>query len=125
MALTTAGSQQLAQLLAGSGLAYDAVNAYIGVGDGDTAFSLDQTDLQGANTFRRAMDTGYPQITGNVIKFRATFAAAEANFAWHEWGVFNASTGGVMLDRVVEDNGTKLSNQEWVLELTITLNSIT
>jgi hypothetical protein len=101
---------------------FDSANAYIGVGDGTAAFSPTQTDLQGTNKFRKAMDPGYPTVTGNVMTFKATFNPSEANFAWNEWGVFNAATGGTMLNRKVASLGTKDSTQTWVLTVQITLN---
>jgi len=101
---------------------FDSSNAYIGVGNGTAAFSPTQTDLQGTSKFRKAMDPGYPTVTGNVITFRATFNHSEANFAWNEWGVFNAATGGTMLNRKVASLGTKDNTQTWVLTVQITLN---
>lgn len=120
MALTTAGINHLAQAAVGQGTPFNNANARIGVGNGTTAFAASHTDLQGANKFRKVMDTGYPIVAAPVVTFKSTFAPNEANFAWNEWGVFNASTGGVMLNRVVESNGTKLSNQTWILEVAIT-----
>ena len=120
MALTTAGVNFLSQAALGQGTPFSAANARLGVGDGSTAFAVGQTDLQGTNKLRKAMDSGYPTITAPKITFKSTFGQSEANFAWNEWGIFNASTGGVMLNRVVESNGTKQSNQTWVLEVDIT-----
>lgn len=120
MALTTAGIRYLAQAAIGQGTPFNNANARIGVGNGSNAFAVGQTDLQGASKFRKAMDSGYPTITPPVITFKSTFAQSEANFPWNEWGIFNADTGGVMLNRVVESNGTKQSNQTWVLEVAIT-----
>lgn len=120
MALTTAGVNYLASLITGSGVFFNSANARIGVGNGATAFTASQTDLQGANKIRKAMDAGYPILAAPKVTFKSTFAPSEANFAWAEWAVFNAATGGVMLNRVVESNGTKQSNQTWVLEVEIT-----
>ena len=120
MALTTAGINYLAQAAVGQGVIFNNANAKIGVGDGTTAFAVSQTDLQGTNKVRKGMDADYPTSNPPVATFRATFNPSEANFAWNEWGIFNASTGGVMLSRVVESNGTKQSNQTWVLEVAIT-----
>lgn len=120
MALTTAGINYLAQAAIGQGVIFNNANAKIGVGDGTTAFAVSQTDLQGTNKVRKGMDADYPTSNPPVATFRATFNPSEANFAWNEWGIFNASTGGVMLSRVVESNGTKQSNQTWVLEVAIT-----
>lgn len=120
MALTTAGVNYLAQAAIGQGTFFNNANAKIGVGDGTVAFTASQTDLQGSNKVRKGMDADYPKAAPPVVTFRATFNPSEANFAWNEWGLFNASTGGTMLSRVVESNGTKQSNQTWVLEVSIT-----
>lgn len=120
MALTTAGLNYLSQAAIGQGTPFNSSNARLGVGDGTTAFSASHTNLLGTNRVRKGMDPGYPTVVAPVVTFRSTFAPNEANFAWNEWGVFNAATGGVMLNRVVESNGTKQSNQTWVLEVEIT-----
>ena len=120
MAITTAGIKFLSQAAIGQGTVFNSSNARIGVGNGSTAFAIAQTDLQGASKLRKAMDSGYPTITPPTVTFKSTFTQSEANFAWNEWGIFNAATGGVMLNRVVESNGTKQSNQTWVLEVAVT-----
>ena len=120
MALTAAGVNFLSQAAIGQGTPFSNANARIGVGNGTTAFTASQTDLQGASKLRKTMDSGYPSVTPPVVTFRSTFSQSEANFAWNEWGIFNAATGGVMLNRVVESNGTKQNNQTWVLEVAIT-----
>jgi hypothetical protein len=120
MAITNAGINFLAQAAVGQGTAFNSSNARIGVGNGTAAFAASQTDLQGASKFRKAMDSGYPTIAAPVVTFKSTFAPSEANFPWNEWGIFNAASGGVMLNRVVESNGTKQSNQTWILEVAIT-----
>lgn len=120
MAITTAGLNYLAGLVTGTGTAFNNANAKLGVGDGTTAFAVAQTDLQGTNKVRKAMDTGYPTASGATMTFKSTYLPAEANFTWNEWGVFNAATGGTMLCRLVENNSTKLSNQTWILEATVT-----
>lgn len=123
MALTLAGRDFIAGAIVGAASpVFDNTNAYIGVGDGTAPFDATQTGLQGVNKFRAGMDISYPLVAGNVITFKSTFGPNDANFAWQEWGVFNASTGGIMLNRVVEYNGTKLNGQTWVLEVEITLN---
>lgn len=105
------------------GTAFNNANAYIGVGDSTTAFAATQTDLQAAtNKFRKAMDATYPQVAGNVITFRSTFQPADANFAWQEWGIFNASTAGTMMVRKVEANGTKIASQTIQFTTVVTLS---
>lgn len=120
MALTTAGIRFISQSVVGQGAPFNSVNAHIGVGNGTTAFSPSQNDLTGTAKVRKAMDGGYPVVEPPVVTFKSTFQPADANFAWSEWGIFNAASGGVMLSRVLESNGTKQSNQTWVLEVTIT-----
>ena len=120
MALTNAGVRFLAQAAVGLGIPFNNANAYLGVGNGTRAFAATQTNLQGAEIFRKPMDAGYPTVAAPTVTFKSTFAPSEANFAWSEWGIFNAATGGVMLNRVVESNGTKQGNQTWVLEVDIT-----
>ena len=58
MALTTAGIKFLSQAAIGQGTVFNNANARLGVGDGDAAFAVSQTDLQGTNKFRKAMDSG-------------------------------------------------------------------
>lgn len=122
MALTTAGINFLASATLGQGTFFNAANARLGVGNSATAFSAAHTDLQGSSKFRKGMDSGYPVVAGPTITFKSTFEPSEANFEWNEWGIFNAASGGVMLNRVTENNGTKLSNQTWVLEVAITFS---
>ena len=103
---------------------FSNANAYIGVGDSVTAFAATQTDLQAAtNKLRKAMDATYPTRAANVLTFKSTFTTAEANFAWAEWGVFNASTAGTMMNRKVEALGTKTSAQSWAFTVTNTINT--
>lgn len=123
--LTTAGLQAMGRLLTnqGSVTPFSNANAYIGVGNGTTAPSVAQTDLQGASKTRAAMDATYPtDPTNGVWVFRSTFGSAVANHAWEEFGVFNASSGGIMLNRALSSQGTKSSGQVWVATATITVS---
>lgn len=120
MALTTAGVNFLALAAIGQGTPFDHANACLGVGNGTTAFAASQVDLQGTTKIRKGMDGGYPSVSPPSVTFRSTFDTDEANFDWNEWGLFNAATGGVMLSRAVESNGTKQNNQTWTLQVTIT-----
>lgn len=121
--LTTAGITALWTLLiGGGGTTFSNANAYLGVGDSNTAAAIGQTDLQAAsNKLRKAMDATYPTVATDTITFKATFGTSDANWAWQEWAVFNASTSGTMLNRKVASLGTKTSAGSWVLTVTITL----
>jgi hypothetical protein len=124
MPLTNVGRDFLAKAIVGDSVTpFDNSNAHIGVGDSDVAFAASQTDLQASsNKLRKAMDVGFPTREGNVLTFQSTYTGAEANFAWEEWGVFNDDSGGEMLDRMVEYNGTKLEGQTWVFKVTLTVS---
>lgn len=125
MPLTNAGRDVIAAMLIGESTTdFNNANAHIGVGDSTTAFAAAQTDLQAAtNKLRKAMDATYPTRSTNVLTFRSTFATGEANFAWQEWGVFNAAAAGTMLNRKVESLGTKASTQSWQLTVTNTVTA--
>ena len=125
MGMTNAFRDHLATTTIGAAVtAFDNANAKIGAGDSATAFAATQTDLQAAtNKFRKGMEATYPQRAGNVLTFRALFATGEANFAWNEWGIFNAASAGTMMSRKVESLGTKTSAQSWQMTATITLNA--
>lgn len=121
MALTTAGRNEIADLIIGGGTAFDVTNAYLGVGDSTTAFAVGQTDLQASTNKVRVVVDGAPTNTTNVLEFVATFGSSVGNFAWAEWALFNASSGGVMLTRKVADQGTKVSGQVWTFTAQITV----
>lgn len=128
--LLIGGASALLQRLIGTAItAFDASNAHLGVGDSTTAAADTQTDLQAStNKLRKAMDATYPSHSDSTsssgaktITFRATFGTSEANFAWQEWIIANASSGGRALNRKVENLGTKTSAQTWQLTVTLTL----
>ena len=124
MALQNLAADMLADATIG-GSSYNKLNnsnAYLGVGDGTTAQSGAQTDLQGTNKTRKGMDATYPTRASNVLTFRSTFGTGDANHGWKEWGIFNAASAGQMWSRKVEDLGTKTSASTWQLTVTMTLN---
>lgn len=122
--LTTVGAQRLWEALIGTSITvFSNANARLGVGDSTTAAAAGQTDLQAAsNKLRKAMDATYPSVSTNTLTLRSTFGSSEANFAWQEWGSFNAGSGGDMLQRKVESLGTKASGATWTLTVTLTLS---
>jgi len=123
MPLTNAGRDHIATDLNGEAVTeFNAANARLGVGDSNTAFAAGQTDLQGTNV-RKAMEATFPSRAANVITARSLFTIAEANFAWEEWGYFNAGAAGTMLSRKVESLGTKPPTQTWILTATLTVNN--
>ncbi|HEY1188539.1 MAG TPA: hypothetical protein VGE74_12880 [Gemmata sp.] len=129
--LTNAGVLALWTALKGGAItAFSAANARIGVGDSNTSEAASQTDLQAAsNKFRKAMDAGWPKVgtadglaDDQKIQFQATFGTSEGNFAWNEWGVFNAASAGTMLNRKVASLGTKSASETKQFTVTITIS---
>lgn len=114
--LLTAGATAMWQRLCGQGsnTVFDATNSYIAVGIGNAAAAANQTDLQGATKTRQVVDSA-PVVSGAGVTFLSTFGTSTANHAWEEAGVVNASTAGVMLNRVVQPFGTKSAGMTWVL----------
>ena len=55
------------------------------------------------------------------MTWRATFGTSDANWAWQEWGVFNAAAAGTMLNRKVTSLGTKTSAATWQLTVSVTV----
>lgn len=96
------GALMLDLLAAAGGTAFNNANAYIGIGDSSTAAAVGQTDLQAAsNKLRVAMDATFPSRASQVMTYRSTFSTAQANYAWNEIGLFNASAAGSMFSRAV------------------------
>jgi sirohydrochlorin ferrochelatase len=121
--LMTAGVTAIWNALTqGSAGAFTNATAAIGVGDSSTAAANSQTDLQAAsNKLRKGMVATYPQVATNQVTFQASFGSTEANFAWAEWGVFSATSGGTMLNRKVEALGTKTTGT-WTLTVTVSIS---
>lgn len=114
----------LTLLIGGTETAFNNANAYIGVGDSDTAASASQTGLQAVtNKAYKAMAETYPQVSGQTVAFRSVFGTSDANFDWKEFSVSNSnSDSGKNLNRKVDDQGTKVSGQTWTMDLEITFS---
>lgn len=131
MGLSNAARDLIGPAITGTALptAFNNANSYLSVGDSSTAYAATQTELQAVtNRLRKPMDATFPTTATNVLTFRSTYATTDANYAWQEWGVFNAVgtggppvTGGTMLNRFVQSLGTKTSAQSWQLTATLTL----
>jgi len=123
--LVNAGINLMWDLVCGAGgTAFSQANSYMGVGDSSTAVDASQTNLQAStNKVRVSVNAGSP-TTGTAQKavWIADFGASDANFAWEEFAIFNASTAGTMLNRKVDTQGVKVSGQVWRLTLEITLS---
>jgi len=119
------GLQEVIDLACGLGTptAFSNANARIGVGDGITSEVATQTGLVGTNKLYKAMDSGYPQRSGQTVTFQATFGSSEANYNWREYSVANGSSDTAKnLNRKVVDKGTKVNGETWVIQVSITFS---
>jgi hypothetical protein len=105
---------------------FDNTNAHIGVGDSSSPESPGQTNLLGANKDRQPMEATFPTHTdgttngSQTVTFKSEWGSGDGNFAWNEVGLFNAASGGRMLNRRVVNLGTK-SGGTWTVTLSLTL----
>lgn len=116
------GLQLIIDLVAGTGPgnAWDNAHAHIGVGDGDAPVDAAQTGLMGANKSYKPMDATYPQRTGRVCVWRATFGPEDANFEWNEYTIANGPDDtAVNLNRRVERDGPKRPGNTVVYSVTV------
>lgn len=120
------GINELWSLVAGTGgVKFDSANAYLGVGDSAAGEDHTHTGLQAAvNKLWKGMMATYPTY-GTLLKatWKSEFTSAEANYAWNEFTVVNATSDtGDNLNRKVSAQGTKVSGQTWELTLEISLS---
>lgn len=119
------GAETLIELIAGIGtpVAYGNANARIGVGNGTAAAAATQTALQGASQVFVGMDATYPQKSGannEKVLYQSLFADGVAEFAWEEFGVDNGAVALRNLNRKVQNQGTKVTGNEWTVRVTLT-----
>ncbi|OYV95787.1 MAG: hypothetical protein B7Z73_01890 [Planctomycetia bacterium 21-64-5] len=132
----TGDSTYQAYLVAsGSGTAWTLSTTYGGTTNATISFSEilgpvgTQTDLQAStNKYRQAMNATYPTHTDGTtsgaatITWQATFGTANANFAWYEFAIANASTAGRILNRHVQWNGIKANTNSLTFTITTTIS---
>jgi hypothetical protein len=122
--LTTAGLGRIATLVtAGTGNLISTTTARVGVGNGGGTAAIGDTDLSAAaGSANRWFQTCTVTIPSNVWTFVATFASADGNFAWTEFGIDIGTatvTSGNTVNAVLLNHktsiaqGTKASGQVW------------
>lgn len=134
--ITTAGLTRLTSLLiAGGGQALTNTSARIGTGNGAGTAAVGDTDLSAsagsANRWFQVMDSTYPQVSAGVVTLRSTFASADGNYAWNEFGIDIGTptvTSGNTVAAVLFNHktsiaqGTKASGQVWTATATVTFS---
>jgi len=100
-------------------------NAYIGVGDDNTAAAATQTGLQAVtNKLYVAVEAGYPTCgSDQKATWQAEFGSSEGNFDWEEITVASGNSDSAdNMNRKVQSMGTKASGSTWTVSLEITLS---
>ena len=97
------------------------VMTHMAVGSGTTAASAGQTDLVSILGSREALDS--TNASSNTITFQCSWEAGESTGAITESGIFNASSGGTMLARVVFGVVNKAASDTLSITHTITLTA--
>lgn len=134
--LTTSGLNRLTSLMiAGGGQAMTNTSARIGVGNGAGTAAVGDTDLSAsagsANRWFQVMAATYPQQSNGVVTLQSSFASADGNFAWNEFGIDvgtpTVSSGNTVNALLVNHKtsiaqGTKASGQVWTATATITFS---
>lgn len=134
--LTTAGLNRLTSLaIAGGGQGMTNTATRIGAGNGGGTAAVGDTDLSAsagsANRWFQVMDATFPQQSNGVLTYKSTFASADGNFAWNEFGIDIGTptvTSGNTVNAVLFNHktsiaqGTKASGQTWAATATITIS---
>ena len=119
--LTAGATYVLNRLVSDSGTKIDGTTGRIAVGDGSTATSAGQTDLQGTNKYRQVFDAT-PTVSGNQLQAVATVIAGNGTFTWQEMGIANSSSGATLINRFLTPTfGAKGAGTQWIVTATITL----
>ena len=92
---------------------------HMALGSGTTTAAAGQTDIVTLLGAREALDS--TTVTANAVAYVSSFEAGEATGAVTEAGIFNASTSGTMLCRVVFSVVNKAADDTMTVTWTITL----
>lgn len=131
--ITNAGWTRLMNLLTNQGAtqALDATHARIGVGNSNTAEAYTDTDLiasAGSTNRWFQLVTGAGTLGTRTLAFSASFASADGNFAWNEFGIdFGTASGNTVTAPLFNRKagiaqGTKTLGQVWTTTATITFS---
>ena len=94
--------------------------SHMGLGSGTTAAAASDTDVGSLLGSREALDS--TTVSTNTITYVSSFEAGDATGAVTEAGIFNASSSGTMLCRVVFAAINKAADDTmsvtWVITLT-------
>lgn len=118
--LTAGATYVLNRLVSDSGTKLDGTTGRICVGDGVTAVTAGQTDLQGTNKYRQVFDA-LPTVSSNQLQAVATVIAGNATFTWNEAGLANSASGATLVNRFLQSFGAKGAGTQWIVTITCTI----
>jgi len=108
----------------------DSTHGRLGIGDDNTAFNSNQTQLQAivnaGDYLIKSLYSGSPNRdpandgSDHKVSYTILVTTNEGNFDWNEWSLQNSA--GLMLIREVEYIGTKTDASQWMFEVTIAFN---
>jgi hypothetical protein len=134
------GIQRLEDLLIGIGsiVAYTNTTARIATGNGVGTAAAADTDMSASagstNRWFNVMDATFPSRAAQTITFKSTFASADGNYAWNEWGIdgggaasavvgVNDATHAALLNHKTSAAlGTKASGATWAFTATLVIS---
>lgn len=99
----------------------DGAMSHMGLGSGTTAAAAGDTDLESILGSREALDS--TTVSSNTITYVSSFEAGDATGSVTEAAIFNASTAGTMLCRVVFGTITKAADDTMSVTWVITLSA--
>lgn len=115
--VVTDGKNLIASLLAQDGSSFPSHKA---VGSSDVSPSAGHSALQGTELGRVALNST-TTLNGNEVVYNATFPDGTATGTIEEMGIFNASSAGTMLCRVLTGTFDKGSNDSLEISWTLTV----
>jgi hypothetical protein len=111
--IVTAGKNLVATLVSGSGTAF----SHMAIGTDNTAVVVGDTTL-GSETGRVTLTS--KNVTNNAIAYVGDFPAGTGTGTIVEAGIFNASSGGTMLNRATFSAITKSASDALKITWTVT-----
>lgn len=128
MVETNTGIGIMEQLLTGTAqpTPFDAGHARIGVGDGNgsvpVVHATDTALAASTNKVFVGMNSGFPQQSGQVMTWQATFPAGTGTFFWREWGIDNGNGGGPaqLFNHIGVSLGNKTAGTTWTFQVSVT-----
>jgi hypothetical protein len=122
--LTNAGMNRIWELVCGDAVDDLATAPVLIVGTGSGAATVNDVEGTFTSGVKVAVDGSYPTFgTDQKATWMASFDGSTANQAWNEFGLLTKASSGVLINRKVSSQGTKISGQTWELTLEITLSN--